>query len=207
MALTGHGHTGRQRLRPWLIDQINSGSYPGLRWIDQEQMIFQISWKHFGKPGVNEERDAKIFREWARHTGKFKSGDPPDPSTWKTRFRCALYKLQDIEEMSSMNMLDGEEPYRVYRFKSKGMDYIISTWVMTLISCVPAVPWAFLKAGREYIWFARAGETSLKVFHREKPMKTAILFSMLSLRPKRKCLINIGLRISVETFKLKGILN
>ena len=135
MAMTGHGHTNRQRLRPWLIDQINSGSYPGLRWIDQEQMIFQISWKHFGKPGVNEERDAKIFREWARHTGKFKSGDPPDPSTWKTRFRCALYKLQDIEEMSSMNMLDGEEPYRVYRFKSKGINYIIqvaSTLVLTL---------------------------------------------------------------------------
>eukprot|EP00794_Sanderia_malayensis_P018724 gene18724-20613_t len=113
------GNVNRQRLRPWLIDQINSGTYIGLKWIDQDQMIFQISWKHFGKPGVDEERDAKIFREWARHTGKFKDGDPPDPSTWKTRFRCALYKLQDIEEINSMNMLDGDEPYRVYRFRSR----------------------------------------------------------------------------------------
>ncbi len=87
-------------------------------------MIFQISWKHFGKPGVNEERDAKIFREWARHTGKYRVGDPPDPSTWKTRFRCALYKLQDIEEIQSMNMLDGDEPYRVYRFRSRGKEFI-----------------------------------------------------------------------------------
>ncbi len=118
------GHTSRQRLRPWLIDQINSGGYPGLKWIDQAQMIFQISWKHFGKPGVNEERDAKIFREWAKHTGKYKDGDPPDPSTWKTRFRCALYKLQDIEEINSMNMLDGDEPYRVYRFRSRGKQFV-----------------------------------------------------------------------------------
>ena len=112
----------RQRLRPWLIDQINSGNYPGVSWVNKDDMIFKIPWKHFGKPGVNEERDAKIFREWAKHTGKYKEGDPSDASTWKTRFRCALYKLQDIEELSNMNMLDGEEPYRVYRFRSKGMD-------------------------------------------------------------------------------------
>ena len=124
MAMPGSGsqtgHTSRQRLRPWLIDQINSGKYPGLSWIDGGDMAFRISWKHFGKPGVDEERDAKIFREWARHTGKYKAGDQPDPSTWKTRFRCALYKLQDIEELPELNMLDGDEPYRVYRFKSKG---------------------------------------------------------------------------------------
>ena len=83
-------------------------------------MAFKIPWKHFGKPGVNEERDAKIFREWAKHTGKYKEGDPSDASTWKTRFRCALYKLQDIEELSKLNMLDGDEPYRVYRFRSRG---------------------------------------------------------------------------------------
>ena len=118
-------------------------------------MIFQISWKHFGKPGVNEERDAKIFREWARHTGKFKNGDPPDPSTWKTRFRCALYKLQDIEEMSSMNMLDGEEPYRVYRFKSKGMSYtiiqVISASVVTLVSCIRPITMTVFKTNRRDI--------------------------------------------------------
>ena len=111
-------HT-RQRLRPWLSDQIDSGNYPSLEWLDKEKMIFKIPWKHFGKPGVNDD-DAKIFREWARHTGKYKDGDPPDPSTWKTRFRCALYKLPDIQEMPHLNMLDGDEPYRVYRFKTKG---------------------------------------------------------------------------------------
>ena len=110
----------RQRLRPWLINQINSGNYPGVSWIDHETMAFKIPWKHFGKPGVNEEKDAKIFREWAKHTGKYKDGDPSDASTWKTRFRCALYKLQDIEELPHLNMLDGDDPYRVYRFRSKG---------------------------------------------------------------------------------------
>lgn len=52
----------RQRLHPWLIDQINSGEIPGLEWINKEKMIFRIPWKHFGRPGVDEYNDAMLFR-------------------------------------------------------------------------------------------------------------------------------------------------
>ena len=52
----------RQRLRPWLTDQINEGKTPGLEWVDKVQMIFKIPWKHFGRPGVDEYNDAMLFR-------------------------------------------------------------------------------------------------------------------------------------------------
>jgi len=43
----------RQRLRPWLIAQINSGHIPGLYWLNAEQTKFRIPWKHAGKQDWN----------------------------------------------------------------------------------------------------------------------------------------------------------
>lgn len=114
----------RQRLRPWLIAQINSGEIPGLVWLDKENMIFKIPWKHFGRPGVDTYLDALLFRRWALHTKKFEQGRPSDISTWKTRFRCALHKLPDIEELNKQNVTDGEEPYRVYKFRKIELEKI-----------------------------------------------------------------------------------
>ena len=110
----------RQRLRPWLEDQINSGEIPGLKWMSREEGTFRITWKHAGKPDFDVEKDAVLFRNWAIHTGKYSLGDQPDPSTWKTRFRCALHKMPDIEEIKIPESLDDSEPYRVFRFKPRG---------------------------------------------------------------------------------------
>jgi len=41
--------TTRQRLRPWLIAQIDSRNIPGLRWLNAERTKFKIPWKHAGK--------------------------------------------------------------------------------------------------------------------------------------------------------------
>ena len=62
-------------------------------------------------------------RNWAVHTKKYQEGQPPDISTWKTRFRCALYKLPDINELNNMNVIEGDNPYRVYQFVKKGKSY------------------------------------------------------------------------------------
>jgi len=121
---SGIGKVRRQRLRPWLINQINSGEIPGLVWIDKENMIFKIPWKHFGRPGVDMYLDALLFRRWALHTKKFEQGRPSDISTWKTRFRCALHKLPDIEELNDQNQTEGEEPYRVYKFRKIELEKI-----------------------------------------------------------------------------------
>lgn len=112
------GHT-RQRMRPWLESKVDSGHIPGLAWIDREKKIFRVPWKHGGKHDWNE-ADSTIFKEWAMHTGRYREGvDQADWPTWKTRFRCALNKLPDIQEMKDHNQLDGSDPYRAYKFLSK----------------------------------------------------------------------------------------
>lgn len=53
---------------------------------------------------------------WAMYKGKFQEGrDKADPSTWKTRLRCALNKSTDFQEVPERSQLDISEPYKVYR--------------------------------------------------------------------------------------------
>lgn len=106
----------RQRLRPWLEEQIQSGKYPGVSWLDQSARIFQIPWKHAARHGWSIDRDATLFRSWAMHTGKYRPGrDKPDPKTWKANFRCALNSLPDICELQEHSRKRGSNAYRVYR--------------------------------------------------------------------------------------------
>nr|XP_002733019.1 PREDICTED: uncharacterized protein LOC100378859 [Saccoglossus kowalevskii] len=112
--------SGRQRMRPWLIDQISSGNYRGLAWLNEEKTMFKIPWKHAGKQDYDKEEDPKIFKAWSLHTGKYREGvDDPDPAMWKTRLRTALNKLPDIQEVQEKTQLDIPEPYRVYRLLPK----------------------------------------------------------------------------------------
>ncbi|XP_044932503.1 interferon regulatory factor 8 isoform X1 [Mustela putorius furo] len=106
---------GGRRLRQWLIEQIDSGMYPGLIWESEEKSMFRIPWKHAGKQDYNQEVDASIFKAWAVFKGKFKEGDKAEPATWKTRLRCALNKSPDFEEVTDRSQLDISEPYKVYR--------------------------------------------------------------------------------------------
>ncbi|XP_024058551.2 interferon regulatory factor 8 [Terrapene carolina triunguis] len=106
---------GGRRLRQWLIEQIDSGMYPGLIWENEEKSMFRIPWKHAGKQDYNQEVDASIFKAWAVFKGKFKEGDKAEPATWKTRLRCALNKSPDFEEVTDRSQLDISEPYKVYR--------------------------------------------------------------------------------------------
>ncbi|XP_069073225.1 interferon regulatory factor 8 [Pleurodeles waltl] len=106
---------GGRRLRQWLIEQIDSGLYPGLVWENDDKSMFRIPWKHAGKQDYNQEVDASIFKAWAVFKGKFKEGDKAEPATWKTRLRCALNKSPDFEEVTDRSQLDISEPYKVYR--------------------------------------------------------------------------------------------
>jgi len=109
----------RQRLKSWLIDQLDRKTCPGCDWIDKKGGLFKLVWKHYGRPGFDEDKDAKIFREWAIHTRRHNPGDPSEVSIWKTRFRNALHKMKkDLEEVNSMHQLEGNEPFRVYRLRS-----------------------------------------------------------------------------------------
>ncbi|CAO2643084.1 Interferon regulatory factor 1 [Lemmus lemmus] len=106
----------RMRMRPWLEMQINSNQIPGLIWINKEEMIFQIPWKHAAKHGWDINKDACLFRSWAIHTGRYKIGEKePDPKTWKANFRCAMNSLPDIEEVKDQSRNKGSSAVRVYR--------------------------------------------------------------------------------------------
>nr|XP_005491381.2 interferon regulatory factor 4-like [Zonotrichia albicollis] len=53
---------------------------------------------------------------WAIYKGKYHEGtDKADPSTWKTRLRCALNKSTDFQEVPERSQLDISEPYKVYQ--------------------------------------------------------------------------------------------
>lgn len=109
----------KQRLRPWLEAQISSGEIPGLCWVNDEKTKFKIPWKHGGKHDWIPD-SGLIFKEWARHTGRFREGiDEPDYVKWKTRLRCAFNKAPDIEEVKEESQLDGPDPYRVYLLKPR----------------------------------------------------------------------------------------
>ncbi|XP_028000431.2 interferon regulatory factor 4-like [Eptesicus fuscus] len=113
------GAGGPLRLRDWLLLQIESGSYPGLRWEDEGKTLFRIPWKHAAKQGYQAQQDAALFRAWAIYKGKHLEGtDKEDPSTWKTRLRCALNKSVDFREVRERSQLDISNPYKVYQIVS-----------------------------------------------------------------------------------------
>ena len=114
----------QQQFTPWLEQQIESGNIDGLEWIDKEIGIFKVLWVRVDKPEFELETHAELFKRWASLTGRYRPGDQPDPSAWKTRFRCALRKTQEIVEIKHLGNLEGTRPYRVFKFepKLKGKD-------------------------------------------------------------------------------------
>ncbi|XP_076459765.1 uncharacterized protein LOC143292941 [Babylonia areolata] len=106
----------RQKMRPWLKNLLDTGAVFGLNWVEREEGVFQISWRHASRLGWNLETDGDVFERWARHTGIFKDGDEPEPKRWKANFRCALHSLPDVKELTSPTDRKGRNASRTYRF-------------------------------------------------------------------------------------------
>lgn len=109
----------RLRMRPWLENIINSGKYPGVEWLDEEQKMFRLPWKHASRNGWTMNRDACLFQAWAEHTGKYKAKEKPNPKIWKANFRCALNSLPDMEEVMERRSTKGNNAFKVYRIIDK----------------------------------------------------------------------------------------
>ncbi|KAK3090091.1 hypothetical protein FSP39_009135 [Pinctada imbricata] len=105
----------RQKMRPWLVDLLNSGSIEGLTWENKEDKTFKINWKHGSRHGYNANRDASLFEKYAELTGR-KDAKNPNPKKWKANFRCALHSLGDVEELKSRGNTRGHDAFRVYQF-------------------------------------------------------------------------------------------
>ncbi|KAJ6653102.1 hypothetical protein lerEdw1_010188 [Lerista edwardsae] len=116
MATPRRGVRSTRKLRDWIVEQVESGNFPGLVWDDPPaKTMFRIPWKHAGKQDFRHEEDAGFFKAWAIFKNKYKHGEPQDPATWKTRMRCALTKSPEFEEVPRRSRVDVTEPYKVYR--------------------------------------------------------------------------------------------
>ncbi|XP_008570555.1 PREDICTED: interferon regulatory factor 9 [Galeopterus variegatus] len=109
-----------RKLRNWVVEQVESGQFPGVCWDDTAKTMFRIPWKHAGKQDFREDQDAAFFKAWAVFKGKYKEGDTEGPAAWKTRLRCALNKSPEFEEVPEKGHMDVAEPYKVYRLLPPG---------------------------------------------------------------------------------------
>ncbi|XP_059860786.1 interferon regulatory factor 9 isoform X2 [Delphinus delphis] len=107
-----------RKLRNWVVEQVESGQFPGVCWEDAAKTMFRIPWKHAGKQDFREDQDAAFFKAWAMYKGK--KGDSEGPAIWKTRLRCALNKSSEFQEVPENGHRDGAEPYKVYRLLPPG---------------------------------------------------------------------------------------
>lgn len=59
----------------WLLGEVSSGRYAGLRWLDAARTRFRVPWKHFARKDLGE-ADAGIFKV-GRAAGARAGGRPP----------------------------------------------------------------------------------------------------------------------------------
>ncbi|MGH0117443.1 UNVERIFIED_CONTAM: hypothetical protein FKN15_078137 [Acipenser sinensis] len=100
-------------LQSWLVEQINSGRYPGLGWTNEALKQFRIPWKHDDQKDLTPE-DTKIFKDWAVVTGHYREGiDQPDPAYWMRHFQRALDKDECLV-LRADHSRDLVDPHRIY---------------------------------------------------------------------------------------------
>uniref|UniRef100_A0A8C1RNB5 Interferon regulatory factor 7 n=1 Tax=Cyprinus carpio TaxID=7962 RepID=A0A8C1RNB5_CYPCA len=113
MAATQGSANVKPQFGPWLIEQVESGTYEGLCLIGND--IFRIPWKHNSRRDLGDD-DVKIFKAWAVVSGKINEY-PDNKAKWKTNFRCALHSLKNFEmlEDHSKDPYDQHKVYRIIR--------------------------------------------------------------------------------------------
>ncbi|XP_004603181.2 interferon regulatory factor 7 isoform X2 [Sorex araneus] len=122
MALRPERGGPRLRFGDWLLGEVSSGCYDGLRWLDADRTRFRVPWKHFGHKNLSE-ADARIFKAWAVARGRWppsgsSSADRWAPESahragWKTNFRCALYSTRRFVMLQD-NSGDHRDPHKVF---------------------------------------------------------------------------------------------
>ncbi|XP_075402504.1 interferon regulatory factor 7 [Tenrec ecaudatus] len=125
MAASSERETPRVLFGEWLLREVSSGHYEGLRWLDEARTRFRVPWKHFARKDLDE-ADAHIFKAWAVARGRWPPsscmGAPPPPEAperagWKTNFRCALHST-GLFIMLQDNSGDPVDPHKVYGLSS-----------------------------------------------------------------------------------------
>uniref|UniRef100_A0A8C3FNQ7 Interferon regulatory factor 3 n=1 Tax=Chrysemys picta bellii TaxID=8478 RepID=A0A8C3FNQ7_CHRPI len=111
--------TPKPLIVPWLRGKLDSGCYPGVRWLDQGRTQFRVPWKHGLRQDASSE-DFQLFRDWAIDSGSFRPGqDAPAPSVWKRNFRSALNRKPGIQVLRDHSS-DSADPHKVYEILPDG---------------------------------------------------------------------------------------
>ena len=63
-----------RKLRSWVVEQVESGQFPGVCWEDAAKTMFRIPWKHAGKQDFREDQDAAFFKVKGPETGPLEGG-------------------------------------------------------------------------------------------------------------------------------------
>jgi len=118
----------RLSLPEWLKEQVESGKHKGVFWINEEEKIFHVPWKHASRNGW-EDGDVSLFKAWAIYTNRYREGiDKPKPALWKTNFRCAINSHNYITFMKDQGQRKGDKAHRIMKLieqpkdKSKSID-------------------------------------------------------------------------------------
>ncbi|XP_072615303.1 interferon regulatory factor 7 isoform X3 [Vulpes vulpes] len=126
MAVPADRGTPRPLFADWLLGEVSSGRYEGLRWLDAGRTRFRVPWKHFARKDLGE-ADSLIFKAWAVARGRWPpSGGGHDQlaceaalrAGWKTNFRCALRSTQRFVMLQD-NSGDPTDPHKVYALSSE----------------------------------------------------------------------------------------
>uniref|UniRef100_H2ZCD0 IRF tryptophan pentad repeat domain-containing protein n=1 Tax=Ciona savignyi TaxID=51511 RepID=H2ZCD0_CIOSA len=109
------------RFTCWLVNQISSGNYLGLEWIEgSNKKIFKIPWTKQNFPNWAEHH--KIFEDWAMLRGRWNmaTGQPYQSfSQMKSNFRTILRKCDYIKELHQSHQLGLQVGnYKVYKLLS-----------------------------------------------------------------------------------------
>ncbi|XP_020835094.1 interferon regulatory factor 7 isoform X2 [Phascolarctos cinereus] len=121
MALEAKRGPQRVLFGEWLLGEVSSGHYEGLRWLDNTRTCFRVPWKHLSRKNISED-DASIFKAWAIARGRWQpdpegaSPQPPEASErthWKTNFRCALKSTQLFTLVEDRSW-DEHDPHKVF---------------------------------------------------------------------------------------------
>ncbi|KAK0060417.1 interferon regulatory factor 7 [Biomphalaria pfeifferi] len=106
------------RLLPLIKEFLDNETIPFMKWVNKEQQIWQLPWKHH-RPTRWGEPDAYMLCEIARKMYNFRRQEPQpeELKMWKERLRNALRSL-GVKELEKLRQQDGENPIKVYQFSN-----------------------------------------------------------------------------------------
>lgn len=112
----------RLSLPEWLKEQVESGQHKGVFWINEEEKMFHVPWKHASRNGW-EDGDVSLFKAWAIYTNRYREGiDKPKPALWKTNFRCAINSHNYITFMKDQGERKGDKAHRIMKLIEQPKD-------------------------------------------------------------------------------------